>query len=206
MCRFFCIKFILILILVGCAGLYQDYETYWDANRHMNAAIRMENSKKLYEAMLEYVYVAENYPASSFYKTAIFKIAILSGHPDNPKRNLSTSLFWLVRYLNLPLSEQEQQTAQLLTNLIKENKQYQDSIAQLQKAVQNQKSIISQNDLEITAFKKQIQKKITLYEQELKARNRKIRQLQVEISKAQDALQELKKIDMRIHERKLEKR
>jgi hypothetical protein len=213
MYRLFCIKFILILFLGGCAGLYQDYEAFWAAKQHMDEAQTMENSQQLHEAMLEYVYVARNFPASSFYKTAIFRTAMLSGRLDNPKRNLSTSLYWLNQYLKLPLSEQEQENVQFLIILIKQNKQYRDRIAQLQTEFQNQRAVISQNDLEIAAFEehgkkrnrqiRQLQKKIVFYEEQIKEQDKQIRQLQAEISKAQDALQQFKEIDVRIHQRRL---
>lgn len=197
----------------GCAGLYQDYEAFWAAKQHMDEAQTMENSQQLHEAMLEYVYVARNFPASSFYKTAIFRTAMLSGRLDNPKRNLSTSLYWLNQYLKLPLSEQEQENVQFLIILIKQNKQYRDRIAQLQTEFQNQRAVISQNDLEIAAFEehgkkrnrqiRQLQKKIVFYEEQIKEQDKQIRQLQAEISKAQDALQQFKEIDVRIHQRRL---
>lgn len=212
MYRLFCTKFILILFLGGCAGLYQDYEVFWAAKRHMNEALTMENSQQLHEAILEYVYVAKNFPASSFYKTAIFKAAMLSGRSDNPKKNLSTSLYWLNQYLKLHLSEQEQESIQFLITLIEQNKQYQDRIAQLQTEFKNQKAVISQNDLEIAAFEEQgksrntqireLQKKVAFYEEQIREQDKQIRQLQDEISKTQDALQRLKEIDLRIHQRR----
>ena len=76
----------------------------------MLAASKIEDAQQFPEAVLEYVYVARNFPASSYYKTAIFKAAMLSGRQDNPKRNLSTSVYWLNEYLKLPLSEQEQES------------------------------------------------------------------------------------------------
>lgn len=213
MYRLFCAKFILILFLGGCAGLHQDYEAFWAAKRHMNEALTMENSQQFHEAVLAYVYVANNFPASSFYKTATFKAAMLSGRSDNPKMNLSTSLYWLNQYLKLHLSEQEQESIQFLIALIEQNKQYQDRIAQLQTAFKNQAAVISQNDLEIAAFEEQgknrniqireLQKKVAFYEEQIREQDKQIRQLQDEISKTQDALQRLKEIDLRIHQRRL---
>jgi len=213
MVRLFCIKFILILFLGGCAGLYQDYDAFWEAKRRMNKALTMENSQQLHEAMLEYVYVARNFPASSFHKSAIFKAAILSGRPDNPKRDLSTSLYWLNQYLKLPLSEQEQESVQFLIALIEQNKQHQDKIVELQKELQNQRTVISQNDLEIAAYEERrkklnrqinkLKEEVRSYKGQIKKGDKQIRQLQAEILKQQDALQRLKEIDVRIHQRRL---
>jgi len=204
---------ILILFLGGCASLYQDYEAFGTAKRHMNEARTMENSQQLHEAMLEYVYVARNFPDSSFYKTAIFKAALLSGRSDNPEKDLSISLYWLNQYLELPLSKQEQESVQFLITLIEQNKQYQERIAQLQTELQNQRAVISQNDLKIAAFEeqgknrnreiRQLQKKIAVYEEQIKEQDKQMHQLQEEVSKTQDALQRLKEIDVRIHQRRL---
>ena len=99
---------LVLLLLMGCAGL-QQLKTFRDTERHMLAASKIEDAQQFPEAVLEYVYVARNFPASSYYKTAIFKTVMLSGHQDNPQRNLSTSLYWLNEYLKLPLSEQAEE-------------------------------------------------------------------------------------------------
>ena len=197
---------------MGCAGL-QQLEGLRDAKRHMLAAAKMENSQQLDEAVREYVYVARNFPATGFYKTAVFKAAMLSGHQDNPRRNLSTSLYWFKEYLKLPLSTQEQERVQFLVALIEQNKQYQDSRAQLQTDVQNQQTLVSQKDVEIAGLEaqgkkqnkqlRQLQKKIASYEKQIEEQDKQIRQLEAEISKTQEALQRLKEIDMRIHQRRL---
>ena len=213
MYRLFCIKFIFIFFLGGCAGLYQGYDAIWNAKRHMNEARELENSRDFHGAMIEYVYVAKNFPASNFYKTAIFKAAILSGRSDNPKRNLSTSLYWLNQYLELPLSEQEKESIQFLITLIKKDKQYQDRIAQLQKKLQNQRTLISQNNIEIAVYEKLsekqkrqihlLQNRVSSYEEKIEKWDKQIRHLQDEILKQQEALQRLKEIDVRIHKRRL---
>ena len=213
MYRLLCIKFIIILFLGGCAGLYKDYEDFWTAKRHMNRALAMENSGQIHEAMLEYIFVARNFPASGFYKTAIFKAAMLSGRLDNPERDLYTSLYWLNQYLKLPLSDQEQESAQFMATLIEQNKQYQDRIVQLQIDLKNQKTVISQYNREINSLEKlsknrnqqirQLQKKIDFYEEQIKEHDKKIRQLEAEIYKTRDELKRLKEIDVRVHRRRL---
>ena len=179
----------------------------------MSGALSMEDSQHFHEAMLEYVYVARNFPATRFYKTAIFKAAMLSGRPDNPKRNLNTSLYWLHQYLNLPLSDQEQEAVKFLIALLEQNKKYQDEVVKLQIVSQNQRDVISQNDSKIAVCEKQgekrkgqirqLQKKNAFYEKQIDKQDKQILQLQAEISKTQDALQRLKEIDMRIHQRRL---
>ena len=195
-----CLEFALVfLLLMGCAGLHQ-FETFRDARRHMLAASEMENIQQFNGAVLEYVYVARNFPDSSFYKTAIFKAAMLSGRKDNPDRNLSTSLFWLNEYLKLPLPEQEQESIQFLITLIDQNKKCQDGIAQLQTELQNQQAVISRYDLEIDAFEKQgkkqntqarqLQEKLTFYEEQIKERNIQIRQLEEKLTADEEQIKE----------------
>ena len=200
--RLSCLAVALVfLLLMGCAGLHQ-LETYRDAKRHMLAASEMENIQQFHGAVLEYVYVARNFPDSSFYKTAIFKAAMLSGRKDNPDRNLSTSLYWLNEYFKLPLSEKEQESIQLLITLIEQNRLYQERIAQLQTELQNQRAVISQNDLEIDALEnqdkqqkaqiRQLQVKLNFYEEQIQEQNKQTRQLEEKLTADEEQIREQK--------------
>ena len=213
MYRLFFIIIFIILFLGGCAKLYKDYEDFWAAKRHMDEALAMEDSGQFHEAMLAYISVARNFPASGFYKTAAFKAAMLSGRLDNPNRNLNISLYWLNQYRELPLSKQEQENAQFLITLIEQSKQDQDRILQLQTELQNQEAIITERSQEIGSLEKlgenrnkqihQLQKKLGFYEEQIKDKDNKIRELEAEINKTQDALKRLKEVDMQIHRRRL---
>lgn len=204
---------LVFVLLAGCAGLHH-LEAFQDAREHMLTASELENGRQYPEALRKYVHVARNFPSVSYYyKTAVFKAAMLSGRQDNPERNLGESLYWLNEYLKLPLSEQEHESVQFVVALIEQNERNQEQVAQLQSAYQKKQAAVSQKDTAIDALELQakklagrichLQKELASYEERIKERDEQILQLEAEISKAQDALERIKEIDVRIHQRRL---
>ena len=203
---------LIFLLAMGCTSWHQ-LKAFHDARGHMLVASIMENAEQYHEAELEYIYVARNFPASRFYKTAVFKAAMLSGRKDNPKRNLSTSLYWLNEYRKLSLSAEEQEIVNFLIALIEQNEKDQNRISQFQAKFENQRALISQNDSKIHALEaqsengemqiQQLQKKLAFYEEQIKFLNKQMSQLNAEIAKKHDELRQLKEIDLRIHQNRL---
>ena len=203
---------LIFLLAMGCTSWHQ-LKAFHDARGHMLVASIMENAEQYDEAELEYIYVARNFPTSRFYKTAIFKAAMLSGRKDNPNRNLSTSLYWLNEYRKLSLSAEEQEIVNFLIALIEQNEIDQNRISEFQAKFEKQRALISQNDSKLYALEaqwekgemqiQQLQKKLTFYEEQIKFLNKQISQLNAEIAKKHDELEQLKEIDLRIHQNRL---
>ena len=75
------------LIVSGCASSRLDSDTEARVARHMALGDSLEQALALDQATLEYQIVAELYPASSAYPTAVRKAYLLYLNPDNPARN-----------------------------------------------------------------------------------------------------------------------
>ena len=84
----------------------------------MDRAAALEDSSEYHQAAQEYSIVAERYPSTSYYKTAVWKAALLSIHPANSEIDYSAALYWLQVYLGLPLSPEEKDSAALYVAMI----------------------------------------------------------------------------------------
>jgi transposase-like protein len=167
-------------LLYGCSSsdIVSDVEV--QALRHMAIADTLEHASAFQEATLEYKIVAERFPLSSVYATAVRKTALLLGSPTNPAANDSASLYWLNIYIGLTTSPEEKQIIQMYLNVVGRVKVLRDSLTR--------KSAINDSLLAVT--RKQGGEAVT--------RARRILELEAELQKASNELRKLKEIDVRI--------
>jgi len=98
--------------LAGCGTLLGEHEEEAEAHRQVELARTLEAASNLREAAHEYSIVAERFPNSSVWPTAVRKAALLYANPANPSRNDSISLAWFNAYQALSLSPQEKEIVQ----------------------------------------------------------------------------------------------
>jgi len=169
-----------LAFIAGCitTGSIDNVEV--EAQRHMAIADTLEQASELKEATLEYTLVAERFPTSGAYMTAVRKAALLFSSPENPAANDSASRFWLNTYLKLTHSPEEKQLIRMYFDMADQVKLLKDSLAH-QKVV---------HESLMTTARKQ--------GNEAAARARRIQELEADLKKASDELRKLKEIDLRI--------
>ncbi len=99
-----------ILVLgAGCSVTKEERADESPAFIEMKIADSLEASSTIHEAALRYALVAEHFPTSRFYQTAVRKAAFLYSSPLNQAIDDSASLYWLQVYTSLPVAKEEKE-------------------------------------------------------------------------------------------------
>jgi hypothetical protein len=106
------------LSCLGCAAILGDRDAEAEARRELELAHVLEQAAELQKAAHEYSIVAHDFPQTSAYPTAARKAAYLYMNPLNPARNDSIARYWLSAYLQLSLSAQDKENAQVMLGLL----------------------------------------------------------------------------------------
>jgi hypothetical protein len=136
------------------------------------------------EALREYRAIVERYPSSSFYPTAVQRMALLYVSPRNPAPNDSLLAFWMNAYLAIAESPGEQQMIRAYLASV-------DRVKTLREALQRQTAV---NDSTAVTARKAAG--------ESAARAKRIQELETELKRVSDELQKLREIDVRISKRR----
>lgn len=155
------------------------------ARDHLQRAAALENSRKYHEAAIAYAQVAEQYPSTSFYKTAVLKTAHMNIHPENSNVDNNAALHWLKVYLTLDLPLEERENTEISIFLL-------ERISSLETDLS---SYEVENKTLRLAEKKQSSK--------LTTDTHRVKQLEEELKKAQIQLEEMKEVDLRMHMRRV---
>ncbi|MBW2598437.1 MAG: SPOR domain-containing protein [Deltaproteobacteria bacterium] len=150
----------------------------------MERAAALENSSAYHQAAREYAVVAGRYPSTSYYKSSVWKAALLNIHPANSKIDTSAARFWLNVYLGLPLTDEEKENATLYVSMI-------ERINGLQAQVS---SLVSERDKLLDVTRKQSGDIVT--------GTQRLGELEAELAKARDALKKMKEVDVRMQRSK----
>ncbi|MBW2573544.1 MAG: SPOR domain-containing protein [Deltaproteobacteria bacterium] len=109
---------ILCFLVAGCFSQFRNSRSELQARNHMDRAAALEDSSEYYQAAKEYSIVAEHYPSTHYYKTAVWKAALLNIHPASSEIDYNAALHWLKVYLGLPLSSEEKDSAELYVAML----------------------------------------------------------------------------------------
>ena len=164
----------------GCSFFHHVDDSETRARQHMLTGDSLEVSSEFAGAALEYQMVAELYPQTSYYPTAVRKTAVLSLHPNNPSANDSVAQYWFAEYLRIAPPSQGRSLAEAIVHLL-------DRIQNLQTAAGNQHSTI---DSLASVAKRQAT--------ELSARSKQVGTLELELKQAYEELRKLREVDVRI--------
>jgi cell division septation protein DedD len=146
----------------------------------MERAAALKDSSAYHQAAREYAIVAERYGTTSYYKTAVWKAAVLNIHPANSNYNTSAAKFWLNVYLGMPLTPEEKENATLYVAMI-------ERIDGLQAQLS---SLVSEKDKLLDIIRKQSGDIVT--------GTQRIGELEAELAKTQDELKKMKEVDVRM--------
>jgi cell division septation protein DedD len=172
----------LCFFMAGCVSVMQGSKAESEAHDFMIRAAAYENAKAYPEALQEYGQVAKRYSSTSYYKRAVWKLAILNIYPENPEINDTASRDWMQAYLKLTLSPGEKQVAVSFVSLLEKNQSLKAELSN----INNQKDKIAS-----VAQKRS---------KELEAGDQRVKELETELAHSYDELQKMKAVDVQMHQ------
>ncbi len=171
-----------LLILAGWAC--STYDAARDVEervaRHMAAADSLERSGNLREAMLEYSLVAQHYPRSNDYPTAVHKTALLSLDPRNPSADDSTAAYWLNAYLQIPNDPPAQQDARIELALLQQISAIRSTVARARLTVDTLQQVVRRQG------------------SQLSSQTQRLQEAEAQLKQAQQELARLKEVDVQL--------
>jgi hypothetical protein len=176
--------FPLFFALTGCGGTDNALSPEELAVEHIVQARLLEDEGKWHEAATEYSIVADLYPESSYYNTAVRKAAALFSHPENDGTSDSTALRWLQEYNALPLDDGERSMLEAHIRILGELK------------------IVRELLLAQTAMTDSLSRVSRKQQEDLVVSDKRIRKLEAdlerELAEAKKELERLRQIDLEI--------
>ncbi len=171
---------LLLLMTAGCATPVpeQPRPEESEARRHLSRAEFFEKTAAFEAAAFEYTFVAENYPSTTYYSEAVRKAALLYSMPSNPGADQASALRWLRAYLTLTLPEEEKRDVELHVALLQQVQSLKDSIARDKNSRQKLLELATRRGKDLHDLAKRIQ------------------ELETELQKATQELEELKEVDV----------
>jgi hypothetical protein len=173
----------LLAWLAGCSTSKIDTDAEARAGDQMRRADSLETAMSVQEAAQEYGSVAELYPATSHYPTAVRKAAFLYSSPVNNAVNDSASLYWFHEFLRLPISAGDREVAQLYVRFL-------ERIIALR--VEQQRQIATIDSLST------INKRQASELSKSSGRLKQIQELENELRKTTNELTKLREVDIRM--------
>jgi cell division protein FtsN len=178
---------LLCFFMSGCVSAMQGSKSESGARDFMVRAAAYENTKAYGKALQEYGEVAKRYTSTSYYKRAVWKLAILNIYPENPAISDTAARDWLQVYLGLHLSPVEKQTATSLVSMLNR--------------IRNLKAELSDANMEKEKIASAAQKQ----SKELEDGAQKIKELETELAHSYDELQKMKAVDVQMHQSRVGK-
>jgi hypothetical protein len=176
-------EILLLLMFPGCATVTVDRDSEARARSHIRLADSLEAVSAFREAAFEYGIVAELYPGTSFYPTALRRAAFLNLHPDNESGNDSTALYWFHEYMTVSSPSPERRAAEVCIHLLERIWTLRGSLTRLKFT----------NDSLTAVTRRQAGEMLTLTSQLRQAQS-----LEAELKKVQEELQKLREVDIRV--------
>lgn len=191
-------RFIIVLswfFITGCVSNYLISDIELQARNHMTAAESKQESLHIVDAIKEYTLIYKKYPDTSYLKPAVWKLALLNIHPDNPDINYISAQDWLQIYLSLHLSSQEEETALILALLIQQTNLIQIEKEKLESHIKQQKNEIDT----LTEKSERAKSNISRTKNKLNTCEAQLSILKESSAVLNNKLQKLKEIDVQMH-------
>ena len=161
-----------------------EYDSESLADYHMRVADSLEAASALSGAALEYKLVAELYPKTSHYPTAVRNTALIYSNPAYPAANDSASLQWFQSYLALSIPREEKVKAEIYVSLL-------NRLVILRREADNRSTTIDS----LLAVTRRSSNEVT-------TRAKRIQELEADLKQTALELQRLRDVDVRINRRK----
>jgi hypothetical protein len=168
------------LALTGC-GLFQNTSgPVGRAGYLMRLADSLEHEGAFQKAAAEYATVAEGFPESSYYPTAVRRAALMFSISPYSAKNDSAAYRWYIEYLSLSLSKPERENVRVSVELLHRILLLHGQITQMYTAADSLSVLTKRQDLSITADSHRMQ------------------ELEFQLQNAQAELKKIKEIDLRL--------
>ena len=168
------------LILSGCGEVPEGRGPESGAEYRMRLADSLEKEGMFQGAAAQYAFVAEQFPESSFYPSAVRRAAFMYSISPYSARNDSSAYRWYLAYLSLPLKKPERENVRVTVEYLQRILRLHAQIAQIYTAA----------DSLLVVTKKQ--------SASLNADSHRMQELELELHQAQSELKKIKEIDMRL--------
>lgn len=201
MTKFSCtiITLVLCFLVAGCSTPLLYFKSELKAWDHIARATELEKSEDYSQAAQEYALVAERYPSTSYYQTAVRKAALLNIHPSNSKMDFNAADKWLQVYLTLPVPPEEKESIRSNIALLKHISLLETKLVHISKEKDkinaDMATILAEKDLLLSVAQKQSYK--------IKMSTQQIEKLKEMLSQSQGRLEKIKKVDLQMHTRKV---
>lgn len=179
-----------LLSIAGCSTLTHDRDPAVLAGHRLRVADSLETALAFREATHQYTSIAEAYPGSVFFSTAARKAALLYLHPANEMASDSAALYWFRKSLGAPQASPDRTVSETFIRLLEQTHTLRETLVH-QKAVSDSLGIIA---------KKQSAELSTLV-----TRSRQVQSLEADLKRANDELQKLREVDVRMSKEKQKK-
>ncbi len=176
----------LCIFMAGCVSVVQGSKSESEARNFMVRAAAYETAKAYPKALQDYAEVAKRYSSTSYYKRAVWKLAMLNIYPENPEISDTAARDWLQVYLRLRLSPEEKETATACLSLLNR--------------IHNMKAELS----DINAQKDKVALLAQKRSKELEAGEQRVKELETELTHSYDELQKMKAVDVRMHQSRVD--
>ena len=191
-CNCILLTLIFCFLVVGCSKPLIYMKSELEAWDHMTDAAELERSGDYSQAAKAYALVAEEHPSTSYYATAVHKAALLNIHPSNSEMDVDGALKWFTVYLSLPISDKEKEIVRSNIALLKKLQDLQNDLAKT-----------SSEKEKISSEKKNLLSLVRKKSGQMEASTQRIKTLESDLSKTQEQLKEMKKVDLQMHTRKV---
>lgn len=166
--------------LAGCSPLGSMRSPESVAVALFNRADSLEQQLAIRSAAETYGTIADQYPQSSVYPQAVRKAALLTATELNIARKDSLALRWFAAYLALPTRKEEREVAQVCYSLLQRMRVLQEEMMKRSGAADSLGGVVRRLGTTMSA------------------EQRRIADLEAELSQVQGELRRLKEIDMKL--------
>ncbi|MCP4669991.1 MAG: hypothetical protein GY857_01685 [Desulfobacula sp.] len=182
-------------LVTGCVSDYLISDVKLQARSHMAVAKAKQDSSNIVDAIKEYTLIYEKYRDTNYLKPAVWKLALLNIHPNNPDINYAAAQDWLQIYSKLHLSSKEEEIAQILTILIQQTYLILNEKEKLISLIKQQKNKIAI----LTAKLEQAKSDASKIKNRLNESEAQLLILNKNLTTLNNKLQKLKEIDVQMH-------
>jgi cell division protein FtsN len=168
--------------MTACIAQVQGSKSDSEARDLMVRGAAYEKAKSYPQALKLYTEVTRRYPATRYYKRAVWKVATLNIYPDNPDISDSAAHDWLQIYLKLHLSSGEKEAAHACLSLLNRIDDLKAELSDINKQKDKIASVA--------------QKKT----KEIEAGDQRVKELETELAHSWDELQKMKAVDVQMHQ------
>jgi cell division septation protein DedD len=172
----------LCFFMAGCVSEIQGSKSESEAQSFMARAATYENAKAYPQALQEYTEVAKRYSSTSYYKQAVWKLAILNIDPENPEISDTSARDWLQVYLRLHLSPDEKEAASAYLSLLKRIHDLNTELSDTKTQKDKMASVVQDQS------------------KEMEADAQRVKELETELAHSWDELQKMKAVDVQMHQ------